>query len=173
MTSTYYPICVRMAGAERFMVWVTNDRDGILTGEDGLVLNTSTLPGLFVMSRQCGLALLAADTPCYDIDWLEAWLASPDAAIDCRQLLDLWNLFGDLAASVRGRRSDEFRERDAAADNTYQKLFWGNNLPAVTPPGERFVPEWSAAERAELVHIMATGAQLMRAGLGAPWVRDA
>jgi hypothetical protein len=42
----------------------------------------------------------------------------------------------------------------------YDKLFWGNNLPLITPEGERYLPEWSADEVQSLAQILASGLDL-------------
>jgi hypothetical protein len=47
-------------------------------------------------------------------------------------------------------------------ESGYDKLFWGNNLPVVTPPGEFYVPAWSDEELAELHRILSDGMRLIR-----------
>jgi hypothetical protein len=76
-------------------------------------------------------------------------------------LLDAWNLFGDVARSVGVPLDDRSAERHTL----YDKLFAANNLPAVTPPGERYEPRWSESELAGLREVLAEGIQVFRAAL--------
>src|SRR5580698_5837117 len=71
----------------------------------------------------------------HDIDTAERWL---DANIepDCRLLLAIWNLAGDVARRV----SEPHDDRGAILDVVYDKLFLGSNLPSVTSPGEQHHP---------------------------------
>ena len=48
----------------------------------------------------------------------------------------------------------------------YDKLFFGNNLPAMTPPGEHYDPTWSDAEIRILCSVIAAGLHLFRSHLG-------
>jgi hypothetical protein len=81
----------------------------------------------------------------YDFDSLARWCEQPSAeTIDCSEFLNAWNMLGDagtLPTRDLGKR-------------VYDKLFWGNNLPAVTPPGETYIPEWSLEEVRKLQSIL-------------------
>jgi len=49
--------------------------------------------------------------------------------------------------------------------DVYDKLFWGNNLPAMTPPGERFVPTWSAEELEALAALLSAGFAMLSSSM--------
>ena len=78
---------------------------------------------------------------------------------DCNKILAAWNLFGDVATSL-GEPGAVFRRMDSQFRAIYNKLFWGNNLPSVTPEGSRDIPEWSSDELDSLVKIMISGLEL-------------
>jgi hypothetical protein len=44
----------------------------------------------------------------------------------------------------------------------YHKLFWGNNLPPVTPEGCHFNPEWSRDELAALAGVLSAGLEMFQ-----------
>lgn len=71
----------------------------------------------------------------HDLDRAVRWLEA-DAEPDCRLLLAIWNLAGDVARSV----SEPFDDRGGVLDDVYHKLFFGSNLPSMTPPGEQYHP---------------------------------
>lgn len=61
----------------------------------------------------------------------------------CRILLDVWNFLEDLACSADFEKS-QYRIEGAA--KCYDKIFWGCNLPAVTPEGRVYQPVWCEEE---------------------------
>ncbi len=64
----------------------------------------------------------------YDFDTVQAWCASTAAPLDCATLLNAWNLLGDLPHT-----ENLFTWADVRAKGVYDKLFFGCNLPAITP----------------------------------------
>jgi hypothetical protein len=61
---------------------------------------------------------------------------------------------------VAASTNREFEPADATG--VYEKLFGANNLPAVTPPGERFSPEWSPDELELLANVLKGGLTVFR-----------
>ncbi|HEU4388411.1 MAG TPA: hypothetical protein VFV34_11485 [Blastocatellia bacterium] len=83
-------------------------------------------------SHHCGTR-----RPDLDLDAVARWCEHADARrIECRLLLDAWNFFTDVAASVPGKVR-AFVGGFARYTPVYDKLFLGCNLPAVTPEGQR------------------------------------
>ncbi len=107
----------------------------------------------------------------YDFDELRAWCALPDATgLDCSAFLNAWNFLDDLAGLHSGSDTPYTRLSRGAAV-CYDKLFWGNNLPPVTPPGERFEPVWRADQLSEIRVVLETGLELLESELRATGVR--
>jgi hypothetical protein len=96
----------------------------------------------------------------YDLDFIAAWVAVPVEPVDCVQVLNAWNLFTDISASVHSPRNSAFETLKSRSRVLYDKIFWGNNLPAVTPIGEHFVPSWSQSELRSIAEILAAGLHL-------------
>jgi hypothetical protein len=93
----------------------------------------------------------------HDLEAVAAWLADPHAdTVICSEFLAAWNLFGDIARSCP-RSGVNFTDRDSHLGAVYEKLFYGNNLPSVTPPGEHYAPEWSRDEIAGLRDVLQEG----------------
>lgn len=162
MTERRYYLCrVRFRGDVVFVVWYSDDRDGFL--RDG--------GGRLVVGRSP--KTIATPTPLedeptdYDFDRLQAWCTVPSAAdVDCRTFLNAWNFFDDLAGLHNGGESTYIQlSREASA--CYDKLFWGNNLLAITPSGERYVPTWNEEELAEMRRVMVESLRLFEAELRA------
>ena len=48
----------------------------------------------------------------------------------------------------------------------YDKLFWGCNLPSMTPPGMHYEPTWSPEEITTVVEVLHSGLRLLRDAIG-------
>jgi hypothetical protein len=154
----YYPCRVRLDGKPRFVAWYTAGRDGFLRGPGGQLVTADTTEAL-------GVPLATAEPAGYEFDRIRAWCAAPDpAGVDCRAFLDAWNFLDDLTGLHAGADTPHTRLSRAAA-RVYDKLFWGNNLPAVTPPGERFEPSWSPEELAAISGVFESGLGVLAAEL--------
>lgn len=137
--------------------------DGIAVDDEGSLLLFSTARQAREYASSSDLALNDDDPVLYDLDELIVWLAKPDREVDCVGTLNFWNLFSDLAASVS--LESAFRTLDRAKPSIYEKIFAGNNLPAMTPPGQRYVPTWSEEEIRHIVAVMTAGLDLMERAL--------
>jgi hypothetical protein len=98
-----------------------------------------------------------------DLDSAVRWLEA-DAEPDCSLLLTTWNLAGDVARSA----NEPFADRGEALDDVYDKLFFGSNLPSMTPPGDRYNPQWTGEELGLLRARIETAVDLIRDRVVAP-----
>ena len=159
----YFPCEVRVHGKDIFVVW---HEDRFVLRPDGQLLRAWSLGELVSDADEMGLSLIEDEPVRYDFDRLRDWCAEVTAeGVDCPDFLNAWNFFDDLAKSHEDSESVHFRV-SRSADHIYEKLFWGNNLPSVTPPGERFAPVWSTDELAEIRRLIESGLQLVEEMLG-------
>lgn len=165
MSRIWYPLALKVDGRTLFLLWVSDDRalDRVLADAGQVISFTDE-----ESAREYALAEhlpLAPHEECHlhDLDSAVNWLAA-DGRADCRLLLDIWNLAGDVARSV----SEAFEDRGGALDEIYDKLFFGSNLPSMTPPGERYQPEWATDELSLLRGRIAAAIDLIRSHVAAP-----
>lgn len=75
--------------------------------------------------------------------------------LDPCYILTMWNLIDDIANSLSvpflGQRRTE------QIDKIYDKLFFGNNLPAINTSGKTYTPVFTKAERKKLDEILRDG----------------
>lgn len=90
----------------------------------------------------------------YNIYELEKILDTHDKTFNCKIILDFWNIFNDIVYSFGEKIPDE---RTRCSDRCYNKLFWGNNLSAVTPAGEHYTPVFTRKERRNIIKILRYG----------------
>jgi hypothetical protein len=104
----------------------------------------------------------------HDLDLIKRWLSNPRSSrVECGQFLSAWNLFRDIMATLN---MDQSLLSDHYVDRIYQKLFWGSNLPSVTPLKKHYSPLWSRRELRTMKRILGNGLALFRSvvrpGLG-------
>ena len=158
MDKKLYYLCRFQLNGSCFVIWYTNDDDGLLHESTGRLFTFSTEEGALTHAAVSGLILEDGPPMHFDFDSLARWCERPSAeTIDCSGFLNAWNMLFDAGALQAG----DF-DRDV-----YDKLFWGNNLPAVTPLGETYTPRWTLDEMRKLQLILGRGIDRLRAKLEA------
>lgn len=90
----------------------------------------------------------------YNIPKLKRWIYTHSRTFDCSFLLDFWNIFNDIAYSFGEKIPNE---RTRKSGRVYNKLFFGNNFPAITPEGECFKPIFTKTDRKITRKILSYG----------------
>ncbi len=155
----YFPLWYRLHSEERYLIWISNEKESLVVDAEGYIpcFRDLTMVGQFAETN--GI-LLESETPVlHDLDWVVAWRVARAVPVDCVEALGAWNLFRDVAASAPSK-GIAFGKLSSELSGVYDKLFWGNNLPAMTPKGERYVPQWSPEETRSLAEVLSTGFDL-------------
>jgi hypothetical protein len=157
-----------LGSQDRYLLWFYGGPptwdDGVALADDGRVPAFGSVEEVADFARARGVDLGEGGMieTSHDLDAVAAWLEHPSAEeVDCDTLLSAWNLFADVAVSV-GADLDPWAD---ATIGVYLKLFWGNNLPAMTPPGECYVPEWDADEVGQIAEVLGEGLRVSRAAV--------
>ncbi len=158
---TYFPVAYRLDKQTKYLIWYDDDADGVLTADGGVPV-FRTLIHLRAFATEHALKLQKERPTHYDLDAVDRWRkvrgGKKSRYLKCNLLLDAWNLFGDISAST-GRA---FPGAASEANLLYQKLFYGLNLPSITPEGQHYTPAFSRAELQALRHICHQGLLLIR-----------
>jgi hypothetical protein len=142
-------------GSRRWLIWFGADPDGVVCA-DGKVVSFRSVEGLRAYANERGLDLDDSDAV-FNLDRALEWDSDPDVV----EAMNCWNLATDVASSL----DEPFDDRSPAKMDLYDKVFRALNLPAMTRPGERYVPRWSPAELALLRAVLTEGIALVRAAL--------
>ncbi len=157
----YYLCRVRINETTVFVVWFTDERDSFARDESDHLLTAATPEALAAVAGAMGNPLMDEEPADYDFDRIRAWCAAPEASeIACSTFLNAWNFFDDLAGLHDGADTPYARLSRGAA-SCYDRLFRGCNLPAITPPGEWFEPEWRADELTDIRNVLNAGIRLL------------
>jgi hypothetical protein len=138
----------KLRGEERYLLWIWDEEDertSLETPGGGFLPSFGSLTNLREYAGLNHYTLETGEPAMHDLDWVAAWVDKPTKRVDCVRALLAWNLFDDVAASIPAA---EFGGKSAQSASIYQKLFWGNNLPSMTPTGKRYIPKWSERKSA-------------------------
>jgi len=157
---TGYPLAIRLDGRMRFLLWVSGDGEDSVVAEGGLALAFDNLGALSQHAAETAMRVEGDPRDPVDLDAAERWCSAasrPDPVL----LLETWNLCWDVSNGTGA----PFEHRTDELTVLYDKLFHANNLPSMTPPGERWEPEWSQDEVPQLQRLISTGVSMIRASL--------
>jgi hypothetical protein len=152
----YFSCLYRLNGEARYLIWIGDEQDSVAVDAGGFI---PTFKDPLPLRRYADLnhySLESEEPTLIDLDRVAIWMKSPTEPVNCEEVLVAWNLFIDVAASV-GDSGIAFERLDSQTLAIYHKIFAGNNLPAITPKGCHYVPEWSPDEIASLAEILSTG----------------
>lgn len=162
-----YPHWIQFQGQRLGLVWQTDeeaadegDTDGVLV-YNGQIVWARTEEDLSELARLHNLTLEAGNEEPQNLDGIEDLLQLPASDDTCTQLLNAWNLLGDIARSVNASLDD----RGPEADKCYDKLVYGNNLPSITPPGEHYSPYFDDHEQSVISEILVRGRVILASRL--------
>jgi len=157
----YFPLLYRLDAEDRYLIWISNESDGVVADAEGFVLTFKDTDAVRAYADLMHYQLEDHEPILHDLDWVGTWLKKPGMPVNCVEALGAWNLFSDVARSIQGR-GRAFERLVPQFPGIYQKLFWGNNLPSLTPNGCHYVPEWSSEELAALVEVLGAGLEMFQ-----------
>jgi len=130
--------------------------DSVEIDESGHILTFASVTTCRHYTEDHSYDLVSDPVLHYDFDALVRWCGAPSAStLDLSATLDAWNLFGDCPAETDV--TNLFRTWDGWSGALYEKLFFAQNLPSVTPPGEHYSPTWSIDELQNLARVLRLG----------------
>lgn len=157
-TEDFYVVRWVLAAGERYLLW----RDGGDEPDEYALVRGLRKPvvarSMQELARTAdinGLSINKKQAQVIDFQAVRAILASlrpgrPLSERSARVLLDAWNALDDLENSLGECFVSSEKSQTEEIKSAYDKLFYGNNLPSVTPEGAAFHPLLSDHERAAL-----------------------
>ncbi|MDQ6946282.1 MAG: hypothetical protein M3256_08400 [Actinomycetota bacterium] len=163
MTSReHHALGIQLDGRTSFLIWVGGEVEDRVLSQGDTALAFGERAAVQRYADDHHLTLSSTLSEVVDLDEVAAWLGG-DEPLEPVLLLNAWNLFWDIANGT-GR---SIAHRSPDLDHIYNKLFAANNLPAVTPPGETYVPEWTDDESLKLTEVVRQGLALVRSAVRA------
>jgi len=167
----YLPLLYRLNAEERYLIWISNEQDAVAVDHEGFFPSFRDLVNLRRYADLNHYRLESEEPVLHDLDWVAMLKMAMNPEIDCENALAAWNLFSDVAVSTPSH-GNAFQTLDSKAHwPIYDKLFRGNNLPALNPKGERYIPEWSQDEIRSLAKLLTSGLDLFVSSIRT-WPRE-
>ncbi len=158
MKREYYILWYQLDKNDGYLIWFsTDDKDGIWINENNLILSFQNIEDLQRFTSEIGISIKKEDPLLHNLDIVKQWLSEDSAEIkDYNPFLDAWNLFDDVSYST----NSNFNSDRKVTKKIYEKIFWGCNLPAVTPEGKSYEPIWSKKELKIIKETLSDGFQI-------------
>lgn len=140
-----------------YCIWYTNSVDGfVLKTQRLLYFDELTSLKTYCIENNINIYDENEVTE-YNLDRLLDWIESQEVEVDCKFILDCWNIMSDISSSVH---SDFIGDEEGMLD-IYEKLFYGNNLPCINRSGKLFMPVWSMEEIQKIYKVMEQGMSII------------
>jgi hypothetical protein len=158
MTSNlHYVVCLRTSHQDFYLLWKDggNEPDRYVTlPESSRFLHAKTRAGLVRLARANDIEVSSEPAHLVDIAKMESTLGRlrpgrPLSQRSAQVLMASWNALEDMCNSI-GVPIPPVAGSKAEVQHVYDKLFYGNNLPSVTPEGSVYQPAFSSRELAVL-----------------------
>lgn len=163
MPREYFPSKFHLDNRTRYFLWssddtVEGDQDEVWT-RDGIAPTFATLSQVETFAREeVGVSLAQEGEPgSHDLTFVASWLGLSKQrrarVIHARKDLEAWNIFSDLARSLKAPFVGDSRE----LNELWMLLFWGD------PRKIGHYPRWSGAQLQTLHNVLDEGLKLWRA----------
>jgi hypothetical protein len=159
MSRQYYNCWFRLDTHDSYLIWFTNEEDGVFTDTNEKVPCFLKTEDLYCYASSLNLPIVVVEPILHDLDFVAYWLEAKDGeTVDCKTFLAAWNLIDDVSSSVGG----EFNANRKLTAKIYDKLFWGSNIPLITPVGKSYEPSWTKRELKIIREVLGVGLSIFR-----------
>ena len=157
MDRCYYACQLLLNSVDTFVIWYSDGLDGFVVTPEGYLVAANSSENLVMIAANLGLKLEHQKITVYDFDSLLAWCQAPASeGVHATMFLNAWNFFDDLTG-LQANLESRYVFLSRQASYIYEKLFYGNNLPSITPIGEHYIPSWSNDELIEMRLVFMAG----------------
>lgn len=151
----YYTICLDFKFYQWYIIWISDEVDGVLVDDDHKIIVFKTEAGLTLFWQE-NIKNADIEITTYNLYKIQHWLSDPYSGFDCNEFLNLWNLFTDIAESTKlqfiGDVKNEIR------NSVYEKLFNGSDGYWAEDPD----PVFNDEEINALAGVMQNGIDLLK-----------
>ena len=162
MSREYYILWYRLGGVDSCLIWYSNEADGVFVDEGGFVPSFKDVGALLEYVGRRGITVDTDGAPRLNLDVLERWLKGNEGGlIEPDGFNGAWNFFTDVSLSIGGG----FDPDRKLTQKVYEKLFWGCNLPVVTPKGRQYHPTWTRREIMIMRDVLGSGLQMFKSSV--------
>ncbi|MCU7495834.1 MAG: hypothetical protein HF314_05135 [Ignavibacteria bacterium] len=169
MDKEYYILWYRLNGKDQYIIWFSNETDGVVTDPSGNVISFDSKDQLVEYASKNNLTIIEDEPELHNLDLVSEWISeNTPELINFSQFNNIWNLWTDISSST-GRSFDN-KDRNAA-DMIYDKLFWSCTLPTGKSKEQECIPEWTENELNTMKELFQEGIAMFKDAV-VPHVQD-
>ena len=164
MEKLYFILKLQLNKQIRFLIWYSDELDGLLTDSiNNKILAFRDEKEAIEFAKSKGIKIQQEEPALYNLDNVQELVKGKNQDLDCNTLLSTWNLFTDAVTTL----NVEFvgNKKDKITNKIYDKLFYGSNLPAITPNGKEYTPLWTKSELTKMTEVMDEGIRILNNNL--------
>lgn len=154
-TERYYATKLILGEKEKYLIYVSDNKDRFLTNDEGLIVTFEALNELEEYSMMVGLQLE---------DEAESVITCIDCLVPDEQATDdilfFWNICTDIAYTVGEQFLGD--KRKPIINTVYSKLFAGSDVPTIRGDNPPYFPIWTWRERRVANKVLANGIELVK-----------
>ena len=158
MSREYYVYWYRLDNKDAYLIWFSNEKDGFTVDENGFIPSFTNVKDLQDFASEMKITVDVENPNLIELDSIKDWLNDCGKIKDYNPFLNAWNLFEDISVSTNGN----FDKNKEETNDIYNRIFWGCNIPAMTPEGESFTPTWTKKELKIIRETLNFGFQMFR-----------
>lgn len=164
MPKLYCSCLYKLDGIEKYLLWYSDDPDGIYIEPTGEIFAFSSLTQLKFYAKLNHLPLASEPSMLHDLDYIDTFIQNQNRIqIDYDKLLTAWNLFSDLAVSVPEKGTD-FTVINKSLDSIYEIIVFRYFEPDQYTFDKQDSP-WGDEENQSICKLMRSGIKLFRTAL--------
>lgn len=138
-----------------YLIWYSDDKDGFLIYQNRLLMfHNIDDARIFVKEQKISLE---EEMAIFDLSKIGELLNNIDLSENCRNLINIWNFFADLANSLNEDFVGNYEEKLIL--DIYYKLFYGSNLEMLR--NEEYHPKLCDEEKQKCFEIFFSGLSLV------------
>jgi hypothetical protein len=141
-----YIVGVRISRQETYLLWMNNPKDALLYDENRAnLIKASSIEAICTVRIPTDCEISSEPVHWVDFDWMIDYIGALEGPSqlterDCKKLLDCWNLLDDLYGTLNYQRTFENKSDRERFSSSYDQIFYGSNLPSITPKNESYTP---------------------------------
>jgi hypothetical protein len=146
MKRSYFILWYRLTKKNRYIIWYSDEEEGVLVDNNNKIPVFKKIKKLKQFAVQENIKIEDGKPILHNLDAVRIWLnKGTKGDINCKKILAAWNLFIDVATSLQ-IDAKKLQAYSGKSNKVYKKIFWGNNLPVVTPSRKKYIPIWNSKE---------------------------
>lgn len=153
----YYLIKILYKIKILYVIWYEDDEDGFITEDQKLILFDSIEDAKIFCSKN--KIFPENEVVTYDLTNVLDMAEHISNSKDCRILLNIWNLFSDLAKTLNEEFMGDFDQEQIL--EIYDKLFYGCNLEVINKGEEEYYPDFNDDEERTIILILKNGFSIL------------